>query len=75
MPDRFGFDHLGVDVRCIDCAAGGPRWRFPDSVRARHFAGHERARQRDKATRAREVEREATRRLRELNRLRREART
>lgn len=46
MPDRYGFDHLGDEVRCIeeDCGARGPLWVWTIPKRARHRAAHERAR-------------------------------
>jgi hypothetical protein len=40
MPDRFGFDYLGDNVRCIDCPSGGPIWRWPEENRQRHAASH-----------------------------------
>jgi hypothetical protein len=42
MPDRFGFDYLGASatVRCIDCASGGPIWRWPEENRQHHAASH-----------------------------------
>ena len=41
MPDRYGFDHLGADVRCIDCPQGGPRWAWPKERRQRHAHSHQ----------------------------------
>lgn len=43
MPDKHGFNHLGDDVRCIDCPAGGPLGRWPEHKRARHARTHGRA--------------------------------
>ena len=40
MPDQYGFDHLGDDVRCIDCPAGGPLGRWPENKRAQHGHRH-----------------------------------
>ena len=40
MPDRYGFDHLGGDVRCIDCPTGGPIGRWPELKRAAHARSH-----------------------------------
>ena len=40
MPDRHGFNHLGDDVRCIDCPTGGPLGRWPEHKRAQHARGH-----------------------------------
>jgi hypothetical protein len=40
MPDQYGFNHLGDSVRCIDCATGGPIWRWPEHKRARHGRTH-----------------------------------
>ncbi len=40
MPDRHGFNLLGQNVRCIDCEAGGPLWRWPERKRRRHASGH-----------------------------------
>ncbi|MGH2797729.1 MAG: winged helix-turn-helix domain-containing protein [Thermoleophilaceae bacterium] len=40
MPDRHGFDQLGETVRCIDCPAGGPLWRWPERKRRRHALRH-----------------------------------
>jgi integrase len=42
MPDRHGFNHLGDDVRCIDCPTGGPLGHWPEHKRARHAHTHER---------------------------------
>jgi len=63
MPDRFGFDHLGVDVRCIevDCGEGGPMHAWPERRRERHFAAHARVRAREIERRRRESLRVATR--------------
>lgn len=36
MPDRYGFNHLGDTMRCIDCPTGGPIWRWPEHKRSRH---------------------------------------
>lgn len=54
MPDRFGFDHLGTERRCIECGAGGPAWLWREGHRATHAAAHERARAgaRDRARKA-----------------------
>ena len=40
MPDQYGFNHLGDDVRCIDCPSGGPLWQWPEHKRARHGRSH-----------------------------------
>lgn len=40
MPDQHGFNHLGDNVRCIDCPEGGPIWRWPEHKRARHGHTH-----------------------------------
>jgi hypothetical protein len=40
MPDRHGFNLLGETVRCIDCQAGGPLWRWPERKRRRHASRH-----------------------------------
>jgi len=40
MPDQYGFNHLGENVRCIDCPTGGPIWRWPEHKRARHGRTH-----------------------------------
>jgi HB1, ASXL, restriction endonuclease HTH domain len=40
MPDRHGFNLLGESVRCIECEAGGPIWRWPERKRRRHARGH-----------------------------------
>jgi hypothetical protein len=40
MPDQYGFNHLGDEVRCIDCPSGGPLWQWPEHKRARHGRGH-----------------------------------
>jgi hypothetical protein len=40
MPDQHGFNHLGDDVRCIDCPAGGPLGRWPEHKRAQHAHTH-----------------------------------
>ena len=74
MPDKFGFDWLGDVRRCVDCGEGGVAWEWPERERERHFARHERARELAARDRRRETKREATRRLREINRLRKEAR-
>jgi len=41
MPDQYGFNHLGENVRCIDCPQGGPIWHWPEHKRARHARGHD----------------------------------
>jgi HB1, ASXL, restriction endonuclease HTH domain len=43
MPDRHGFNHLGDDVRCIDCPTGGPLGHWPEHKRARHARTHGRS--------------------------------
>jgi hypothetical protein len=43
MPDRHGFNHLGDNVRCIDCPAGGPLGHWPEHKRARHARTHRRS--------------------------------
>ena len=40
MPDRHGFNLLGETVRCIDCPAGGPLWRWPERKRRQHARSH-----------------------------------
>ena len=40
MPDQYGFNHLGDEVRCIDCTSGGPLWQWPEHKRARHGRTH-----------------------------------
>lgn len=40
MPDRHGFNHLGDDVLCIDCHAGGPLGQWPEHERAQHARTH-----------------------------------
>jgi hypothetical protein len=40
MPDPYGFDHLGANVRCIDCPTGGPVWRWPEQKRQRYARSH-----------------------------------
>jgi HB1, ASXL, restriction endonuclease HTH domain len=40
MPDKHGFNHLGDDVRCIDCPTGGPLGRWPEHKRAQHALTH-----------------------------------
>jgi HB1, ASXL, restriction endonuclease HTH domain len=40
MPDEYGFNYLGDNVRCIDCPTGGPIWRWPEHKRARHGRTH-----------------------------------
>src|SRR5579884_4327038 len=40
MPDQYGFNHLGDEVRCIDCPNGGPLWKWPEHKRARHGRSH-----------------------------------
>jgi HB1, ASXL, restriction endonuclease HTH domain len=40
MPDQYGFNHLGDEVRCIDCPSGGPLWQWPEHTRARHGRSH-----------------------------------
>jgi hypothetical protein len=40
VPDRHGFNLLGETVRCIDCPAGGPLWRWPERKRRRHARSH-----------------------------------
>jgi hypothetical protein len=42
MPDRYGFNHLGDEVRCIDCPSGGPLGRWPEPKRAAHAHTHQR---------------------------------
>jgi HB1, ASXL, restriction endonuclease HTH domain len=41
VPDRYRFDHLGDDVRCIDCPTGGPLGRWPEHKRAAHARSHD----------------------------------
>lgn len=40
MPDRHGFNELGLTVRCIDCPEGGPLYRWPERLRERHARSH-----------------------------------
>jgi hypothetical protein len=40
MPDQHGFNHLGDNVRCIDCPEGGLIGRWPEHKRARHASSH-----------------------------------
>jgi hypothetical protein len=40
MPDKHGFNHLGDNVRCIDCPTGGPLGHWPERKRARHALIH-----------------------------------
>ena len=40
MPDHYGFNHLGDDVRCIDCPAGGPLGHWSEHKRAQHARTH-----------------------------------
>jgi hypothetical protein len=49
MPDQYGFNHLGDNVRCIDCPQGGPIWRWPKQKRARHARGHDTGRKQSAA--------------------------
>jgi hypothetical protein len=43
MPDKHGFNHLGDDVRCIDCPTGGPLGQWPERTRAQHAYTHGRS--------------------------------
>ena len=47
MPDRHGFNLLGETVRCIDCDAVGPLWRWPKRKRRRHARRHRAVARRD----------------------------
>lgn len=40
MPDQYGFNHLGDNVRCIDCPTGGPIGHWPEHKRAKHACRH-----------------------------------
>src|SRR5216683_1324363 len=40
MPDQYGFNHLGDNVRCIDCPTGGPIGHWPEHKRANHACSH-----------------------------------
>ena len=40
MPDLYGFNPLGDEVRCIDCPAGGAIWQWPEPKRRRHARTH-----------------------------------
>lgn len=40
MPDKYGFNHLGDNVRCIDCPTGGPIGHWPEHKRAKHACSH-----------------------------------
>ena len=76
MPDRYGFDHLGDDVRCVveGCEIGGPLHRWPVRPRDSHFRMHQREIERAAKQAARQREREGAARLRAIARLRAEAR-
>lgn len=43
MPDKHGFNHLGDNVRCIDCPVGGPLGHWPEHKRAWHPRTHGRS--------------------------------
>jgi hypothetical protein len=70
MPDRHRLDLLPsrgmIEVRCIDCHAGGPSWDWPEHKRARHAAAH-------RAQARQQLARERRARIREADRLRRQA--
>lgn len=72
MPDRYGFEHLGAEVRCIDCGERGPVWRLTEHERRNHRKRHEVERRRAAEARARELQQQATERLQLVNQLRRE---
>lgn len=74
MPDKFGFDHYGNGVRCIDCGAGGPIWKWKSRDRELHYAKHESARARAQRAQAKKAQRERVRLLKQINKLRQEAR-
>jgi hypothetical protein len=76
MPDRYGFNHLGDDVRCVveGCEIGGPLTKWPVRLRDAHYRMHQREIERAAKQAARQRQREATARLREVARLRKEAR-
>jgi hypothetical protein len=78
MPDKYGFDHLPrrreVQVRCVECGFQGPIYRLPVGVRAAHARTHEREAEREEEKKRRQLQRERIARIREINRLRREAR-
>ena len=40
MPDKHGFNHLGDNVRCIECPAGGPLGHWSEHKRAEHARTH-----------------------------------
>ena len=40
MPDQYGFNHLGDNVRCIDCPTNGPIGHWPEHKRAKHARSH-----------------------------------
>jgi hypothetical protein len=40
MPDQYGFNHLGDNVRCIDCPTGGAIGHWPEDKRAKHACSH-----------------------------------
>lgn len=40
MLDQYGFNHLGDNVRCIDCPTGGPIGHWPEQKRAKHACSH-----------------------------------
>lgn len=67
MPDRYGFNHLGHEVACIDCGARGTWGEWDDKRRLKHFEAHEKDRRLAQ-------EREARRRAREARRLAQQAR-
>jgi hypothetical protein len=50
MPDRHGFNLLGETVRCINCPASGPLWRWPERKRRRHARSHRPASRRNGRT-------------------------
>lgn len=56
MPDAYGFEHLGQEVRCIvpDCGAGGPMWEWRDHERAIHHEHHEHERELKRSRESRE---------------------
>lgn len=42
MPDKYGFNILGNDVKCIEpqCENGGKMWEWPEERRKVHFLSH-----------------------------------
>lgn len=68
MPDHERMDHLGPTLRCIDCGMTFRPWQHAE--RTAHYRAHERERRSEAAKRRREN----VKRLKQMTRLRREAR-